>query len=548
MQRLLLSCFTLIFSCALLLTSAHSAGNSSVEMIVRSGKNLAMYWPDFSDYKGHVEELYAQYDFKPIWFKSGKPSKEARDVIHVLSNADSKGLNAVDYDSELLTKSLKNGISGDISQVDVALTVGVMRYISDLRIGRVDFKSLSNDFDIPDKRIHLPAFVQKLASSSHVREQLDSVEPQLPQYRVLPKALAKYRKLAQDPRLSEKLPEAKTIHPGEEYAQTELLAYKLHKLGDLHKMPAAGGSYDGELVKGVKNFQKRHGIDQDGILGKGTFRRLNTPMKKRVEQIILAMERFRWFPNDFGQNPIIVNLPEFRARAFRKVGEHQYKKQLEMNVVVGKAYPRNQTPVFNKKMNHLVLSPYWNVPTSITRGELIPKLDKNPSYLSNKRYEIVDGEGNSHPYNSSSKSGLLNGSLRIRQKPGDHNSLGLVKFMFPNKYSVYMHGTPAQSLFAKSKRDYSHGCIRLEDPLAMAQYITAVDGQGDKWTKDRLQKTMKSGKATTVKLNSDIQVFVLYTSVVVHPDGKVYFFDDVYGHDKKLARALAGGYPYPWGK
>ncbi len=548
MQHLRLSCFTFVISFTLLLTPAHSAGNSSLENIVKSGKNLAMYWPDFSDYRSHAEELYANNNFKPLWFKNGKPTKEAGDVIQSLSHADSKGLNAVDYDSELLTKSLKNGVSENTSQVDVALTVAVMRYLSDLRVGRVDFKSLSNDFDIPDKRIHLAAFVQKLTTSSQVKQLLDSVEPQLPQYRVLPKALARYRKLAQDPKLSERLSDSKTIHPGEAFAQTNLLAYKLHKLGDLKKMPSPGESYSGEVVKGVKNFQQRHGIDQDGVLGKGTFRQLNTPMKKRVEQIILAMERFRWFPNDFGQNAIVVNLPEFRARAYRKVGEQKYQLELEMNVVVGKAYPRNQTPVFNKRMNHLVLAPYWNVPTSITKGELIPKLDKDPSYLSKKHYEIVDGEGNTHSYNSNSKSALLNGKLRIRQKPGDHNSLGLVKFMFPNKYSVYMHGTPAQSLFAKSKRDYSHGCIRLEDPLAMAQYITALDGQGDTWTKERLKKTMESGKATTVKLNADIQVFVLYTTVVVHQDGKIFFYDDIYGHDKKLASALAGGYPYPWVK
>lgn len=547
MQRLLLSCFTLIFPLTLLLTPAYSAANPSIEKIVKSGKNLAMYWPDFSDYKGNVEELYAQYNFKPIWFRGGSPSKPAREVIQVLGHAGAKGLNAADYDSELLTKSLKNGVSGDASQVDIALTVSVMRYISDLHIGRVDFRSMSNDFDIPDKRIHLPAFVRKLASSSHVRQQLDSVGPQLPQYKVLPKALAKYRKLAQDPRLAERLSDSNTIHPGEAFAQTSLLAYKLHKLGDLKSMPAGNG-YSGQMVQGVKNFQKRHGIDEDGVLGKGTFRQLNTPMKKRVDQIILAMERFRWFPNDFGQNPVIINLPEFRARGYHKVGNNKYQLKLEMNVVVGKAYPRNQTPVFNKKMNHLVLAPYWNVPTSITKGELIPKLDKDPSYLGKKHYEIVDGEGNSHPYNSSSKRSLLNGSLRIRQKPGNHNSLGLVKFMFPNKYSVYMHGTPAQSLFAKSKRDYSHGCIRLEDPLAMAEYITQLDGQGSTWTKARLKKTMESGKATTVKLSSDIQVFVLYTTVVVHQNGKIFFYDDVYGHDKKLSKALAGGYPYPWAR
>ena len=151
MRRLLLSCFTLVISFTLLLTPAYSAANPSIEKIVKSGKNLAMYWPDFSDYKSHVQEIYASNNFKPLWFRNGKPTREATDVVKVLSHAGSKGLNAVDYDSELLTKSLKNGVSGNISQGDVALTVGVMRYISDLRIGRVDFKSLSNDFDIPEE-------------------------------------------------------------------------------------------------------------------------------------------------------------------------------------------------------------------------------------------------------------------------------------------------------------------------------------------------------------------------------------------------------------
>ena len=169
MRRLLLSCFTLVISFTLLLTPADSAGNSSLEKIVKSGKNLAMYWPDFSDYKVHVEELYANSNFKPLWFIKGKPTKEAGDIIRILNHAESKGLNAVDYDSELLTQSLKKG-SGDTSQLDVALTVAVMRYISDLRVGRVDFKSLSNDFDIPDKRIQLASFVQKLTTSSHIRQ------------------------------------------------------------------------------------------------------------------------------------------------------------------------------------------------------------------------------------------------------------------------------------------------------------------------------------------------------------------------------------------
>lgn len=545
MPRLLPRCATLILCLTLSITPAIAIG-STLQGIVASARNLVMHWPDFSDYREYVEEFYAQRDFQPAWFHNGRPTSAAAAIIETLEHADAKGLNAVDYDSELLGEALRQGPAGDAAALDVALTVAVMRYISDLRVGRVDYKSQSNDFDIPDKRLHLPSFVDELSGAADIEQRLDSVEPGFPQYDRLITALARYQQLAADSRLAEKLDDADTIHPGEPYAQARQLAYKLHALGDLQSIPATADLYTQELARGVKHFQKRHGIDQDGVIGKGTFRELNTPLQKRVGQIILALERFRWLPNDFGQYPIIVNLPEFRARAFRRVGEQQYEQQLEMKVVVGKAYPRNQTPVFNKRMNHLVLAPYWNVPTSITRGELLPKLGKDPSYLQKHHYEIVDGEGNSYPYNSSSRSGLQGGKLRIRQKPGDHNSLGLVKFMFPNKYSVYMHGTPARSLFDRSKRDYSHGCIRLEDPLAMAEHITALDGQGDTWTRERLKKTMQGGVATTVKLDADIEVFVLYTTAIVPVDGEVHFYADVYGHDGKLAKALAGGYPYPW--
>jgi murein L,D-transpeptidase YcbB/YkuD len=215
-------------------------------------------------------------------------------------------------------------------------------------------------------------------------------------------------------------------------------------------------------------------------------------------------------------------------------------RPLNMAVVVGKAY-QHRTPVFTNYMRYVIFRPYWEVPPSITRAELIPKISRNSNYLAAHNYVVVDGAGNAVA-GGAVLGGLRSGIYRIRQKPGPKNSLGLVKFMFPNSYNVYMHGTPATQLFARSRRDFSHGCIRVENPLALAEWVLHDNPE---WTEDRIIAAMHGSETIQVNLTHPIPVLILYSTAVVEPDGQIHFFNDIYGYDTELRQVLEGGYPYP---
>ncbi len=275
------------------------------------------------------------------------------------------------------------------------------------------------------------------------------------------------------------------------------------------------------------------------MLGKGTIKEINTPLSQRVQQLQFALERYRWLPPDYPQPPILVNIPQFRLRTLRRAGSY-----LSMNVVVGRAY-RTQTPVFSGEMRYVIFRPYWNVPSSILRSELIPKIARNRSYLAANNYEVMDGSGGVVTDGGVSDgvlSGLRSGAYWVRQKPGPKNALGLVKFLFPNSYNVYLHSTPSVSLFSRARRDFSHGCIRVQDPAALAVWVLR-DKPG--WTLDKVRAAMNGDQTVQVTLDKPIPVLILYSTAVVDPGGEVLFFDDIYGYDAKLAKALAAGYPYP---
>jgi murein L,D-transpeptidase YcbB/YkuD len=223
------------------------------------------------------------------------------------------------------------------------------------------------------------------------------------------------------------------------------------------------------MVEAVKRFQARHGLDADGRLGKATFQQLNTPLSRRVEQLRLTLERWRWVPHSFPRPPIVVNIPEFVLRAVND----SYQTELAMKVVVGKAYG-HQTPVFAAEMNEAVFRPYWNVPLTIQRAELVPKIARDAGYLAKNHFEVVTPRGavvSNGVVDQTMLEQLRKGKLQMRQVPGPENSLGLVAFRFPNEYDVYLHGTPATELFSKSRRDFSHGCIRAEKPQALAEWV-----------------------------------------------------------------------------
>jgi murein L,D-transpeptidase YcbB/YkuD len=290
----------------------------------------------------------------------------------------------------------------------------------------------------------------------------------------------------------------------------------------------------------VRRFQSRHILDADGILGKATLEAVNVPLEHRVRQLELALERGRWLP-ELGDRPsLFVNVPIFRLWASNPV---RGEEPLRMNVVVGDSLS-HQTPIFVQYMEYLVFRPYWNPTPSIARDEIVPHVRRDPSYLQRENMEIVaSGAENARalPATPENLDKVAEGRLYVRQKPGPRNSLGLVKFVFPNQENVYMHGTPAQALFSRTRRDLSHGCIRLEEPLELAEWIL---GEVPGWTRERIEEAMNAERPLRVNLPEPMMVVIFYDTVHVNSEGVVHFASDIYGHDRALDEALSRGYPY----
>ena len=492
-----------------------------------------------------IKRLYESANFVPLWIKGDQPTSQAAYLIETLRASRLKGLNPSDYDAEsLATKSgsLKGASAAAAASFDTALTQSTMRYISDLRIGRVNPKHLKFDIDVQAKKYDLPQFIaQQVVGAGDVQSVLDQIEPPYAGYHRIENTLKQYLDLAARGDGAKVPGGTKTIVPGDTYAGTVQLAERLRLMGDL---PQGGSfdSYSGALVEGVKHFQARHGLATDGKLDVATLRELNTPLSARVQQIDDALERWRWMPTAFQWPPVLVNIPEFRLRAYSE--DHQLA--LSMNVVVGKAAP-TQTPVFTNDIKFIVFRPYWNVPPGILRRTVIPGVMKSSGYLARERFEVTDSSGRVVSANDDLVAGLRSGKYFVRQKPGPTNALGLIKFMFPNTYSVYLHSTPSTELFSRSRRDFSSGCIRLEKPADLANFLlrNQLDGQ-QPWTVALVQRAMDSGRDNRqVNLTLKVPVLLLYVTAVAEEDGTVHFFDDIYGHDKRLDAMLAKGPPYP---
>jgi murein L,D-transpeptidase YcbB/YkuD len=492
-----------------------------------------------------IKRLYESANFAPLWVKDNQPTSQATYLIETLRASRLKGLNPKDYDAESLaskSRSLNGASSAAQASFDAALTQSMMRYISDLRIGRINPKHLKFDIDVQSKKYDLAEFIaQQIVGAKDLQSVLDQIEPPYAGYRRIESTLKQYLDLAARGDGPKVPGGSKTVAPGDTYTGTAQLTERLRLLGDL---PQGGtfDSYSGALVDGVKHFQARHGLATDGKLDVATLRELNTPLSARVQQIDDALERWRWMPTEFQWPPVLVNIPEFRLRAYSD--DHQLA--LSMNVVVGKAAP-TQTPVFTNDIKFIVFRPYWNVPPGILRRTVIPGILKSSGYLARERFEVTDSGGRVVPASDDLVAGLRSGKYFVRQKPGPTNALGLIKFMFPNTYSVYLHSTPSTELFSRSRRDFSSGCIRLEKPAELASFLlrNQLDGQ-QPWTVALVQKAMDSGRDNRqVNLTVVVPVLILYVTAVAEEDGTVHFFDDIYGHDKRLDAVLAKGPPYP---
>jgi murein L,D-transpeptidase YcbB/YkuD len=527
--------------------SNEASAPSAIRQIIDAGQHPDLKWGAFPYYRDEMQVLYGSAA-RPFWFRDGKALPQAGQAIALIQDAGNRGLDPEDYDADYLASTWRDLQAGKdldpdaLARFDTALSLDLFRLISDLHIGRITPRKVGVGFDVGPKKYDLPALVRDAVQGNHIVATVDAAEPHLALYRRLGQALVTYRRIAAGPEMRTVRVQA-TVKPGEPFANAPILAYRLAAFGDLDAAAAekVDGTYSEPLVAAVRRFQGRHGLAADGVLGKATGAAIDVPPSQRVRQIELALERLRWLP-ELPDGPFLaVNLPAFQVWGFDSLNTTG-RPSLAMRIVVGKALD-TRTPVFEENMQYVVFRPYWNVPPSIIRGELVPALRASSSALDKRDMELVRGydDAKTLPVTADNIDQLARGKLLVRQRPGPRNSLGLAKFIFPNANNIYMHGTPSQALFERARRDFSHGCIRLEDPAKMAAFVLRDQPE---WTPDRIAAAMAGAQPTRVGLVRPIPVIIFYTTCAVDLEGVVHFYDDIYKHDARLDEELQTGYAY----
>lgn len=497
--------------------------------------------PDFPRYVDVLARLYGSRGDGPVWLDGDGLSPAGRTAVAELVAAADQGLTPADYDAATL-EGLARGLphrswnAVALARFDLLLSVDVVRYLDDLRGGRVRLGPFGRGRAAPD--LDLASSLARAVAVDSVHELATSLQPGFAQYRNLRLHLARYQRLAAAGAFTA-LPPG-TVHPGDGFAGLGRLRTRLVDLGDLPASVAAdiGDStthYTGAMVEAVRRFQVRHDLQADGVLGPRTLAALNVSYAVRARQIALAMERLRALPRLAGQRFIVVNVPAFRLFAFDSVGGTG-TPSLQMKVVAGKALD-TRTPMLFEELRYIEFRPYWNLPRSIVVKELLPLVRRKPTYLRSHAMEVVDARQAvlGDVVTPAVLAGLTRGELRVRQRPGPDNALGLAKFVFPNAANVYLHGTPDTVLFARSRRDFSHGCIRLEDPAGLAAWVLRDQPA---WNREAIEAAMAEPPSTRALLTRPMPVLVFYTTAVAFPDGTVHFYHDVYGHDRELLDAL----------
>jgi murein L,D-transpeptidase YcbB/YkuD len=504
------------------------------------------------DIAAAVDRLYGGTPPPRLWTAPGGLTAAGRAALAELMGADARGLRAADYDAAVLGQradALRSAGAAPevITAFERDLSQALARYIVHLRRGRVRPQDAGYQLDVQRDPLDLAAALRAYVSSASPAAVLDGFEPRYRHYPLLKAALARYRQLSQlSPRIVLAPLPRRSVKPGEAYADAAALRQLLVRLGDLRETDlrvADAGVLDAVLAAGLARFQQRLGLTADGVLGASTWRALNLPLDVRIHQIELAMERARWLPPPPGGPFILVNIPQFRLFAFRGP-EDREQAMTAMNVIVGRSFPQTHTPVFTADMRFIVFRPYWDVPASIVHKEVLPQLRRNLAVAEKEGYELVRGQSDASPVVAMTPEGLdalERGELRIRQRAGAKNALGAVKFMLPNPYNVYLHSTPAQRLFGQSLRAFSHGCIRIEDPVAFAQFVFADDPA---WTRERIVEAMRDeAPMQRIYLKAPIPVVVFYATAIAAEDGRVLFFEDLYRHDRRLDALLAAARP-----
>ena len=481
-----------------------------------------------------TRSFYERREHAPAWVEKAKPRPQVDALVTALKEAEREGLDPQLYNVAMIEQRHAEAKKGFITDkgfdpreagaLDVWFTYLYMKHASDLADGLSDLSHADKRWQIKPEKFDPLLHLEKALLENRIAESLRDLTPRTPEYERLRATLAEYREMkAQGGWLA--VPGNLKLKPGQTSPHVSAIARRLYGSHDYKgPLPAEGqpAKYEGDLVEAVKVFQRRHGLTDDGIITPAVAAEMNVAVDRRIAQLEMNMERWRWLPRDLGERYILVNIPEMRLDVYE--GD---KSTLTMRTVVGKE--DTPTPIFNDEMTHIVFSPYWNVPPTIAAEETLPAVMNDPGFLARNNMEVVDTKGN--PVDPSSVDLSNPAAYRFRQRPGNANSLGLVKFMFPNQFNVYLHDTPADSLFARATRSYSHGCVRLEQPVELAKYVLRDQPE---WDAARIEQAMHSGTEKHVKLKESIPVYLGYWTARVRPDGTVQFRKDVYGTDRQL--------------
>lgn len=486
-------------------------GNFSTQRILKLNPQdidqFFIHLPEIQTYDSAVKTFYALREFRYAWFDENGLTEPANNLFNRLSNLKDEGLRLfppyIDLLDSLMMEDQILSVEKDI-QTELLLSTLYFYYAKNVWEGIDEKESIAQEWYLPRKKINAVELLDSLLSNN---DRTDLQRPIFQQYYLLRNYLKQYHEIAEKGGWQIISTQQKKIQLNDSLPEIIHIKNRLHITGELLENDSTA-LYNENLFNAVKKFQEKHGLEEDGIIGPAVLKAMNVSVEKRIEQLMVNMERCRWMPLQPSKEYLVVNIPDFKLFAF--YGDSLLWK---MNVVVGKAL--HNTVVFYGELKYVVFSPYWNVPNSIYKSEIVPAMKKDSNYLRKNNMEVF---GNT-----------------VRQKPGPSNSLGLVKFLFPNSYNIYLHDSPAKELFSKSSRAFSHGCVRVADPLFLSKYLLKHDST---WTEEKILQAMHAGKEKYIQLSETMPVYITYLTAFVSADGEMHFRDDIYNRDTRLIKTI----------